>query len=178
MASPSPWIRGSRLRCFAQEKRLVEAISVMDLMCKKRGKNPICLVLAPTRELAGYVEKEFREALSLGVAVALNRRLSNRLDRSTAGANTCQWNAVSEICRFSKRSTYNRSLIVEARAIPVLGILSINNKELIMFTGAVTSIIQVLRAGTTEARENAAVALFTLTLAGVNKIINGSVILA
>lgn len=46
-----------------------------------------------------------------------------------------------------------------------------------MFAGAVTSIVQVLRAGTMEARENAAVTLFTLTLAGVNKITNGSVIL-
>ncbi|CAG7906032.1 unnamed protein product [Brassica rapa] len=26
-----------------------------------RGKNPLCLVLAPTRELARQVEKEFRE---------------------------------------------------------------------------------------------------------------------
>ncbi|WZZ85139.1 hypothetical protein YC2023_113718 [Brassica napus] len=43
-----------------------------------------------------------------------------------------------------------------------------------MFAGAVTSIVQVLRAGTMEARENAAVTLFTLTLAGVNKITNGS----
>ena len=70
-------------------------------MSEKRGKNLFfCLVLAPTRELAGYVEKEFREALSLGDA--LNRRLSNCLDTSTEGADTCQLNAASAICSLSK----------------------------------------------------------------------------
>ncbi|CAN6851654.1 unnamed protein product, partial [Brassica oleracea] len=34
------------------------------LMCSRRGKNPLCLVLAPTRELARQVEKEFREFAS------------------------------------------------------------------------------------------------------------------
>lgn len=31
-------------------------------VCDRRGKNPLCLVLAPTRELARQVEKEFRES--------------------------------------------------------------------------------------------------------------------
>ena len=97
-----------------------------------------CLVLAPTRELSGYVEKEFREALSLGDA--LNKILSNCLDTSTAGADTCQWNAASAICSLSKWRTYNRILIVEARAIPVGDPLYIwNNKEMVIFVGAVTS---------------------------------------
>lgn len=69
-------------------------------MCEKLGKNLICLVLAPTREFAGYVENEFREALSLGDA--LNRGLSNCLDTSTAGADTCQWNTASAVCSLSK----------------------------------------------------------------------------
>ncbi|CAF1903251.1 unnamed protein product [Brassica napus] len=34
------------------------------LMCSRRGKNRLCLVLAPTRELARQVEKEFREFAS------------------------------------------------------------------------------------------------------------------
>lgn len=58
------------------------------------------------REHAGYVEKGFREALSLGGA--LNRRLSNRLDTSTAGADTWQWNTASEIYSLSKLSTHSR----------------------------------------------------------------------
>ncbi|KAF3594434.1 hypothetical protein DY000_02023600 [Brassica cretica] len=104
-------------------------------------------------------------------------------------------NAVSEIRSMSKRSTDNRIMIAEAGAIPVLVNLlttsedvatqenaitcllnlSIyeNNKELIMFAGAVTSIVQVLRAGTMEARENAAATLFSLSLADENKIIIG-----
>ncbi|KAF3535777.1 hypothetical protein F2Q69_00024781 [Brassica cretica] len=36
-------------------------VGVNPLMCSRRGKNPLCLVLAPTRELARQVEKEFRE---------------------------------------------------------------------------------------------------------------------
>ena len=38
--------------------------SYVALMCSRRGKNPLCLVLAPTRELARQVEKEFREFAS------------------------------------------------------------------------------------------------------------------
>ncbi|KAF3577872.1 hypothetical protein DY000_02031545 [Brassica cretica] len=110
-------------------------------------------------ELAGQVEKEFRESPSL--REALNITLSNHLVTSMAGAHTCQWNAALEICSFSKRSTNNCILIAEAGAIPVLVNLCIyeNNKELIMFAGAVTSIVQFLRAGTMESRENSAAAL-------------------
>ncbi|CAN8268754.1 unnamed protein product [Cochlearia groenlandica] len=52
-------------------KTLAFGIPVIDKIIKfnakhGRGKNPLCLVLAPTRELARQVEKEFREsALSL-----------------------------------------------------------------------------------------------------------------
>ncbi|KAH0885592.1 hypothetical protein HID58_061688, partial [Brassica napus] len=80
-------------------------IHVIDRIKKVYSKHAweelfFCLVLAPTRELSGYVEKEFREALSLGDA--LNKILSNCLDTSTAGADTCQWNAASAICSLSK----------------------------------------------------------------------------
>ncbi|CAA7047285.1 unnamed protein product [Microthlaspi erraticum] len=36
--------------------------STLNMGLLKRGKNPLCLVLAPTRELARQVEKEFTES--------------------------------------------------------------------------------------------------------------------
>ncbi|CAA7029286.1 unnamed protein product [Microthlaspi erraticum] len=36
--------------------------STLNMGLLKRGKNPLCVVLAPTRELARQVEKEFRES--------------------------------------------------------------------------------------------------------------------
>ncbi|WZZ60020.1 hypothetical protein YC2023_060127 [Brassica napus] len=85
---------------------------------------------------------------------------------SNTGAQTCQWNVTSEICSFTKRSTNNCILIAETGAIPVL-------KELIMFAGAVTSIVLFLKAGTMISRENSEVTLFTLLLANENKITVG-----
>ncbi|CAN1126428.1 U-box domain-containing protein 11 [Linum perenne] len=49
-----------------------------------------------------------------------------------------------------------------------------NNKGLIMLAGAIPSIVQVLRAGSVEAKENAAATLFSLSLGDENKIIIGA----
>ncbi|KAK6134268.1 hypothetical protein DH2020_032004 [Rehmannia glutinosa] len=83
-------------------------------------------------------------------------------------------NAVSEIRSLSKRSTDNRILLAEAGAIPILVnlltsddaqiqdntvtcILNLsiydNNKGLIMLANAIPSIVQILRAGSMEAKK-------------------------
>lgn len=58
-----------------------------NLMCEAWEEPYLFGFGSDKREHAGYVEKGFREALSLGGA--LNRRLNNRLDTSTAGIGLC-----------------------------------------------------------------------------------------
>ncbi|KAH0903323.1 hypothetical protein HID58_042826, partial [Brassica napus] len=56
------------IRIQLQATLICESLTcaIRPLMCSRRGKNPLCMVLAPTRALARQVEKEFREfALSL-----------------------------------------------------------------------------------------------------------------
>ncbi|KAH7655912.1 Zinc finger RING/FYVE/PHD-type protein [Dioscorea alata] len=104
----------------------------------------------------------------------------------SSSSNEERKSAVADIRSLAKTNSGNRILIAEAGAIPTLiqehavtSILNLsiydNNKQIIMFAGAIDPIIQVLLTGSIEARENAAAAIFNLSVIDENKITIGSI---
>ncbi|GKB06238.1 U-box domain-containing protein 11-like protein [Tanacetum coccineum] len=73
----------------------------------------------------------------------------------------------------TKMAAMERKVELEHRAIDASTAL-VKMQGLIMLANVVTSIVQLLRVGTMETRENAAATLFSLSLANENKFIIGA----
>ncbi|CAN1126427.1 U-box domain-containing protein 10 [Linum perenne] len=99
-------------------------------------------------------------------------KTQQKLQHSTLTPNYVLRSLIAQWCM--KHNTEDVS--IHENAVTSILNLSIheNNKGLIMLAGAIPSIVQVLRAGSVEAKENAAATLFSLSLGDENKIIIGA----
>ncbi|VAI49096.1 unnamed protein product [Triticum turgidum subsp. durum] len=151
------WIDGGNRTCPKTQQKLLNLTltpnyvlrSLILQWCEEKGIEP------PTRSKYEGSSIEVGEDRLAIEALVRNLSCSSLDERKSAAA---------EIRSLAKKSTDNRMLLAESGAIPALvKLLSSKDPK-----------TQVLRTGSMEARENAAAAIFSLSLIDDNKIMIGS----